>query len=292
MKSFFSVIIFLFSFYYARSQSTIHLNTTEELKFYEYLLRNNLKDDASKQYSRLSTFSNLTRQEEDSINYLTGWSLYMSKQLDSSTSFLLKVSPASLQYCKSHFFAAYNESYLRETDSALYILNNFKLPDEIVFQKLMNFERAGIALLRGDLDGFKLRAMNFDSSYYAITDQEKKLTIYYNLMVKAKTKSPVKAALLSAVVPGLGKIYANKTGEGVIGFVQIGALGLMTAESYNKKGISSARFIVAASLFSLFYVGNIWGSYFSVRIKQKEKRNEIENAILFDMHIPLRVVFN
>jgi hypothetical protein len=59
-----------------------------------------------------------------------------------------------------------------------------------------------------------------------------------------------------------------------------------------KDGVSSPRFIIYGSLFSLFYIGNIWGSALSVKIKRQEFNEKIDEQILFDMHIPLRTLFN
>ena len=291
MKAFLWLPLLMISTLNAAGQQGSSINLTGELKFYEYLLEKNLLNDAALQYKNIIGSENLTESQSDSLHFLTGWNLYQTKQLDSSVFHLMMVGKSSKQYLKSRFFSAYNKSYLHEFDSALYILNSIE-EQANDYTALLNLERAGLALLKNDFVGFKSNAGNFDGHYYATANEEQQLKGFYERLGRQRKKSPLKAGVLSAIVPGLGKVYAGRIGEGVIGFVQVGALGLITAESYNKSGVNSGRFIVAATIFSLFYIGNIWGSYFSIRIEEKEKRNEIYNAILFNMHIPLRTVFN
>ena len=100
------------------------------------------------------------------------------------------------------------------------------------------------------------------------------------------------AGVYSAVLPGAGKFYAGRKKQGIASFLPILSLGAITYESYRKAGIKNARTLVFGSLFSVFYVGNIWGSVLAVKIKQKEFDREYDNKILFDMHIPLRNLYN
>jgi hypothetical protein len=93
-------------------------------------------------------------------------------------------------------------------------------------------------------------------------------------------------------VPGLGKIYSGKKKQGIAAFLPVMSLALLTYEAYRMDGVKSARFIGFGALFGVFYIGNIWGSTLSVKIKQNEFNREYDNKILFDMHIPLRNLFN
>jgi len=100
------------------------------------------------------------------------------------------------------------------------------------------------------------------------------------------------AAFYSAIIPGSGKIYAGRLGDGLSSFFIVSSLGLITAENWYKAGIKNPKTIFFGSLFSVFYVGNIWGSYFSVQIQNDEFNHEMDHKILFDLHIPLRTIFN
>jgi hypothetical protein len=286
VKACVGMLLLLFSFSASMSQDTLDVNA--ELRFYDYLLSHGLIQDAALQYEFISPHA-LTAEQTDSLNYLTGWNLYERKLLDSSAAFLLHVSPGSDYYLKSRMFAAYDYSYTGNTDTALYILNNLSVDSSAA--KVIRLQKAGIALLQDDHEKFSRESKDFDGSYFATSAEENQLKKYDLQLKEMKSKSPLLAAGLSAVLPGAGKIYAGKRAEGIISFVQVAAFGLVAWENYHKAGVESARFIVSASVFSLFYIGNIWGSYFSVSIKKNERRNEIKQAILFNMHIPLRNVY-
>ena len=100
------------------------------------------------------------------------------------------------------------------------------------------------------------------------------------------------AGALSAVLPGSGKFYAGYKGQGIAALMTVGVLGISAAESYYRLGPKSAQFITFGSLFTIFYIGNIWGSTLSVKLARDHQLREIDDQILFDMHVPLRRIFN
>ena len=107
-----------------------------------------------------------------------------------------------------------------------------------------------------------------------------------------RPKSPWVAGIMSVVIPGSGKIYAGKTGQGIITFIQNLALGLQAYEAYRRDGWKSPRFLVYGGLFTFFYVGNIWGSALTVHVRRQEFNDKVNEQILFNMQIPIRTVFN
>ena len=87
-------------------------------------------------------------------------------------------------------------------------------------------------------------------------------------------------------------MYAGKVGQGIAGLLSTSLFGLQAYEAYRKDGLNSARFIIFGGLFSAFYVANIWGSVFTVKLRRDEFNNAVNKAILVDLHIPLRTIFN
>lgn len=96
---------------------------------------------------------------------------------------------------------------------------------------------------------------------------------------------------LSAIVPGLGKIYAGRLGEGVSAFLITTTMGLVAVENYIKDGWKDPKTIIFGSLFSVFYIGNIWGSTLSVKLINDEFNKEVNEQILFNLRVPLRIIF-
>ena len=231
-------------------------------------------------------FKFLSNSLADSLFYYKGWSEYSLKKLEDSANTLLKVSAKSSFYTKSRLFAAYNYSHIGMYSKVLPILNNLPENDIVLFQK------AGLSLLQRDFGSFDTYIGRVDTKKYFLNNQSHQLLNCSKVLRNHNYKSPLLAASLSTLVPGLGKIYAGKIGDGISSFIGCSALGLVTWEQYRKNGFNDCRTILSAALFSLFYGGNIWGSYFTVLISENEFDDEYNNKILFNIHIPLRTVFN
>lgn len=102
-----------------------------------------------------------------------------------------------------------------------------------------------------------------------------------------KEKSPLLAVVMSAVIPGSGKIYAGDLRSGVSTFLVVGALGVMSAESWAKLGIKDWRTIALASIFTLFYTANIYGSAVSVSVIRQTYEDAQKATLMFDLRVPL-----
>lgn len=273
------IIIFLFVSSISIGQNTL------DVKFIQYLSESESHHECITEVNsgNLSLYSQSVR---DSILFYKGWSEYSLKRLENSANTLLKVSDKSLFFKQSRLFAAYNLTHIGEYTKALPILNKMDEADIVLFEK------AGISLLQRNYKAFDNYMLKVDTNKYYLKTQSQKLFDFSTVMKAHRHKSPLLAAGLSTVVPGLGKIYAGKTGEGISSFIACAGLGFVTWEQNRKNGIDDYRTILSGALFSLFYIGNIWGSYFTVLITENEFDDEYKNKILFNIHIPLRTIFN
>lgn len=262
----------------------------EELKFVNYLLDKSLYKEAMEVLAQQDT-SVLSRAEKDAFFYTMGWAAYQSKQLDSAIFALLKVSPAAPEYAKSHSFAAYSMAHTRKYTVASRVFSEIPARDSIE-QELLLLQQAGLALLQHDFRLYDSLRKGFNYSSYVVQKEEAAMDVFHKSMLGFKKKSPFLAGVYSAVIPGAGKWYAGKKKQGIAAFLPVVSLGAVAYEAYRKGGVKSARFIAFGSLFSLFYIGNIWGSVMSVNVRKHEFNREYENKILFNMHIPLRNFYN
>lgn len=263
----------------------------EEIKFSNHWHNINEFEDAIFVLSQIDTTIIANKIILDSINYLFGWNHYCLKQLEASTQYLMLVKPTASTFIKSRFFSAYNQSHLTNYEQSRNVILDLKLESPNM-QKLKNFELSGISLLERNMEEFDSLSKKFTQSYYPISNQERNFFEYYEKLNNYKPKSMLAAGIFSAVVPGLGKIYAKRYGEGISTFFITASMGLVTWENYRKDGIMDVKTIIFGSLFSVFYLGNIWGSVFSIRMQRNDFNNAINNQILLDMHIPLRTIFN
>jgi TM2 domain-containing membrane protein YozV len=85
------------------------------------------------------------------------------------------------------------------------------------------------------------------------------------------SKNPTKAALLSAVVPGLGKMYIGKFKLGMNVFILNSIFSYQTYESIHRFGMKHPISMINVILTSFFYAANIYGSYRDARFFKQER---------------------
>ncbi len=77
-------------------------------------------------------------------------------------------------------------------------------------------------------------------------------------------KSPVLASIMSAIIPGSGKIYAGQLEDGITAFVVNGLFGYLAYSSFTHQ--HEFRGWLFSSLGAFFYAGNVYGSAASAQI--------------------------
>lgn len=237
----------------------------------------------------LNLSAGLSSYTLDSLYYFKAWSFYKLKQADSAATYFSRVQSPPELALKSNYYGVFNRIYVYDFSSAAELL---KKDTTEQLKEYRNFNLSAIALLQKDFESFDSLSRGYSFTKYQFAEEQKNMLKYADTLRKYSTKSPFVAGALSAIVPGLGKVYAGKTGQGIAAFLEIAALGGATAEYYFRSGPESAGFIIFGSLFSLFYIGNIWGSALSVSVNKNDFYKRIDNNILVDLHIPLRRVFN
>lgn len=229
----------------------------------------------------------------DTTSYLTGKLYYQQKRISQSISQLTQVSDTSVFFLEAALFAGYQYAYINNyADAKTWLQKIHKLPAprEVEASK---FLLSGISLLEGDLPSYELQVGRSDfSSYREIAPSAKRLDELHQAILQQKKKSAFTAGLLSTIVPGLGHMYVGNIGRGAMTLVTTGVFGLQAWESYRKDGINSVRFILFGSLFSGFYLANIYGSKIGVRLHQQQINDQLNESILVTMHVPLRYLFD
>lgn len=251
-----------------------------DFEFADYLIENDLKLDARK------LVWNPEYMESDSLLFVRGWVEYQLKELEKAQGLLALIPDTSAFYPKALFYGTAISAHLGDYSSPVKRLEEYSGP----YAELKGVQLAGLALLRDDPEAFRSAAQSFTYSDYALSGPEKEFDAIYKSRYESRRKSPWLAAAASAVVPGLGKIYAGKTGEGISSLLLIGATGAITAEHWVKDGISDWKTIVPLLFTAALYIGNIYGSYMSVSIYNSDLRNAQNTAVLYNVHIPLRSV--
>lgn len=89
-----------------------------------------------------------------------------------------------------------------------------------------------------------------------------------------KKKSPVLACLLSAVIPGSGKVYAGKWKDGVISLLMTSSAAFISVKAFNKNPESIYPWIMG-TMAVVYYSGNIYGSSQAALKYNKYKEDEL-----------------
>lgn len=255
---------------------------TGEIEFVDYLIGNDMASDA------VTLLSQDSFHASDTLDYLRGWANYSAKLLEEASEHFSKVSEGSAYFDKSLFFNVISNAHMGRLDQSAALLDSYSGS----LKELQSLERAGIALLRDDPDAYLQAEKGFTFSQFALSESEEQLRSIYHDRYSTKGKSPAVAAMASAVIPGLGKIYAGELGEGLSSILVIGSMAAITAENWVKNGPTNWKTLVFGTIGAAFYIGNIYGSYVSVSIHNHDIRNAQDTAVLYHIHIPLRSTFN
>lgn len=260
-----------------------------ELRFVQHLKRQKHLQEATYALHSLR-FQDRFSQYSDTLNFLLAENYLSLKQFDSSSYFFQRVSPASSVHQQSCFFAALASVYTMNYTAAQQSLGQIK-PNSPTIQQLWLTEQAGLSLLRRDTSAFSTYAKDFSLSWFVVENQQKTLNELKLEIMAFRPKKPWVAGLLSTAVPGLGKVYAKRYGDAASTFFINLSLGLIALENYRKDGLSDPKTLVFGSIFSLFYIGNIWGSVYSVKMYHDDFNDVINENIRHNMHTPLRVYY-
>jgi len=283
-------LFFLFILISRLSSAQINnITCNNELKLLEYLAIN------KKSYESIILSKSLINSYGcdkliDSINFFTGFAYYQLKNFDSAYIYFLKVNSPDTLYNKSRFFAALNLLYAGKIYEADTVLNTIKKTNGIINEMNVLY-KAGICLHQRDENCFNYNKKNFSYKYYQIANEEKKIDDLYNLNSSKSYKSPVKAAIFSAIVPGSGKLYCKKKGQAVTSFLTVAILSVISSENIIKRGWLHPVSLSGIAITGIFYIGNIYGSYYLAKTINKEFDEKINQDILYYLHVALRNVY-
>lgn len=257
-----------------------HLGEQKQLDNLEYYSESLLND--SLQYSR---------DLRDSAAFATAELFNKFRNSLKARSYYDRVSDASVFAYPAGLFSGLLNAEEHRYEEAEKKMSALPDPGTGLLHELKHFELAGLYLLRKNHAAFDSLQVLFLPEDSLIGAEYAFFKDYHYILQTMKKKSGFLAGALSAVVPGLGKVYTGNPGQGLASFLRVVPLGLITAENFRNGGFKNAQFYIFGSLFTLFYVGNIWGSSLSAQIVYQEKVDEIHHNILVGLRIPVDRVF-
>lgn len=253
--------------------------TNKEIQFAEYLYRNKYFKDATLVLKKINNQNSSGRLFQDSVSFLIGRAFYRIPNYDSAYRYFSLIMNESEFSNSSKFGLSWMDAntgnYEISKSGIIDIQSNQLRMEESKWYGL-----ASVALLERDFDSYK--KYSTEGKFKVLKSDFVRLEYNGNEIMNYKKKSPFLAGMFSAIIPGSGKFYAGKKYEAISTLLIVGTLGIFAYESYQHKGGKNFLTIMFGTAFLGFYIGNIWGSIFSVKRKNDEFNYEIDQKILTD----------
>lgn len=276
--------IFLFFCCFCLVKCILAQDFEKRVGFLNYLINKELYNEAILESELIKKQLNNDSEQKEILNILIAKS-YFHIDKDSALYYLDKIKQIEHKY--------YNYSKL--LSSYLYLLDKENEKATIELLKVQNMDtsenciydllnKSILTIENKTKDSIRLVCSGLFYQERVINENQEKLK-------SIKNKSRLIAGVMSGLVPGLGKIYVGKKKEGISNFLIISLLGYQAYEGYRIGGKKDLRFITFSSLFSVFYIGNIWGSTLSVQIKKQETYEEVYNNISVALTVPVDKLF-
>ena len=195
----------------------------------------------------------------DSLRYFTGYAYRKINLYDKSNAFMMKVqsgsdiinTKAALLMSANYF----NAAKYQLSQNTIKPINSSTLSSDLRYE--INRLRIANYLVQNDLN-----KVNMDADKVTYSDSIRFSNIVDDIK-SSKHKSELLAGALSAIVPGSGKVYTDRSLDGLYSFLLIAFTGWRTYEGYNAKGFESVNFWLFGTMGTYFYLGNVYGSVVS-----------------------------
>lgn len=164
----------------------------------------------------------------------------------------------------------------KESPESFYLLSEistypFSLEDSSAlnyFQKL-----SGVSYLLGNYE-----ILPEDKIINPFESSDKKIiSDYYDWKADPPYKSPALAGILSAVIPGSGKMYVGEWGDGITALVVTSLFAFLAYDNF--RADHTTRAWIFTGLGTFFYAGNIYGSVASSQIFNARIDFEFNNGL-------------
>ncbi|RPI62310.1 MAG: hypothetical protein EHM44_07070 [Ignavibacteriales bacterium] len=264
MLKIFYLIIFLSSIVFSQQ---IDFQSPENIKlFADFLFCDNDYLRAIDEYEKY-----LVAVDDDSVQFKIAIAYSSMNDCENATNKLSLIKKTSPFYEQSKI-ELLKSLYLQNIDSVFYTVAETLINSKSLYaNNAYRLKNTALLLSKTELPEKENFLIPFE-------DEEKKtLSNFYNLKKNPPYKSEALAGVLSAIVPGSGKIYTKDYGDGITAFL---LTGLLTYLAYtNFEHDHPTRAWIFAALGAGFYAGNIYGSVASAQIFNAKVNFEFDEGV-------------
>jgi tetratricopeptide (TPR) repeat protein len=246
-------------------------------EFAEYLYKNGDYLSAAKEFERYLILSDLPNR--DLIYYKIGKCYRLSNKFERAIYYFDKIIK---EYTQSPYKSgAYYEIALIYSLSEKYSESNQFISSilQYITEDSIKLKMNHLFALNYSFERRWKEASNFIEN---LNSNDSITFLLRNLIREGKNfhrKNKFLAGLLSAIVPGSGKIYANRFGDGITSLVSISVFSYQAYDAFRKEGMNSTKGWIFGILAGIFYLGNIYGSIVSAEIYNTTKEEQILHSI-------------
>ncbi|MGB5893145.1 MAG: hypothetical protein WBG58_03135 [Ignavibacteriaceae bacterium] len=253
-------IVFLFIFLYLTTvqfaqSGNVDFNSPENIKkFADYLFCNKDYLRAALEYERLAEINmSDTIEFKIALSYTYMKDYYTAIQkfsgiINSSVYF----NEAKLEWMKVNFLindfselrSYYKNSFITEVDKY-----------QTEGEKLFNFSYLFTDDELPSKDEFLLP---FD------INEKEKISSFYDWKKKPPYKDGTLAGIMSAIIPGSGKIYVGEIGDGIVAFITTTVFAFIAYDNF--KAGHTTRAWIWTGVAAFFYTGNVYGSVAAAQV--------------------------
>lgn len=259
--------LLIFSINIFSQQSALNLNSPENIKkFADYLF-------CSQDYLR-SIFEYekyLKTNFNDTVKFKIGFAYFKIGKLEESRKIF-----SNIKY-NSEF---YDDSRLQNLKS-IFMLEDFHDLRTVYLTSTFKDEEYLTRAKKLYYFSYFFQNTNFPekNNFLKIFNREEKKAVlnFYERKKNLSFKKPLLAAVMSAIIPGSGKIYTEEYGDGITAFLATGLFTYLAAANFNANHNLRAWIFTGAAVF--FYTGNVYGSAASAQIYNAGIRFNFENDI-------------
>jgi hypothetical protein len=243
MKKIALVILLFFS--NSISQTFNELNSHQNIKkFGDYLF--NEKDYLRSiiEYERL--------EDNDTIKYKIALAYQQMGQYEIALKKFSEIKSTSIFYKESE--KEYYKTYFL-SESYVELQNNLINKDEREFKSLLY---SSYLFTNNELP----YQQNFLESFSSI--EQENILKFYNQKKEPPYKNLLLSGIMSALIPGSGKIYLGEIGDGITAFIATSLLAFLSYDNFSHN--HNFRGWLFAGLGFFFYAGNVYGSVAAAQI--------------------------
>lgn len=241
-------------------------------EFAEYLYREGDYLRAAGEYQRYLLLA-VNSIPNDSTLFKIGECYRLGKQPERAIAYFQRIiekNPQGRHRDGAAYQIAYSYFEVGQYHSSIRYIEGYLSPSSRYLGKLHNL--LGINYLY--LKEWEKAHRIFASHLVHSSTSSDSLTVVLNRLAREGTqlphKSEIVAALMSASVPGSGKMYAHRFHDGLYSLFTVGLTGWQANDGFNKDGARSVKGWVYGTLGTILYLGNIYGSMLAVKIHNEE----------------------